>query len=417
MAEERIESYPFDSNPPTEFDDYGRPIYDRAVGAHMLRYTYKQFFSDGVFGTPGNALQIGKGDGLSVTIQPGMWIIEGAIGAVGFDTGEAKVVKLADSAPQGKVAYGIFLRFDDNDGRRSMYLVVRAGEAGGTVPSVETAPEVSELRLGYVTVPSGATNLTKATITMEKGTAACPYAAPFAEIDVDATTSQYNASAQAALNELVAYFEKYRDMVDAAVDETLAGQLQEQINQIESQLGNFDLSNSVDGVTIAYSQGLGEEKESLKVIALPDGMIVDSAGSSASASDGKVASPSCVDAKILSDHGVRDGHSVAVKYVGGVYVPASSFVNFADKKYFDVKGFNAQSDGVVPSVDIMAMMFITTKSDKAGIYIYAGGEEIVYDTISSSVYRIYFIQLSAGDKLAVKVESTVTIDELAIQGM
>lgn len=417
MAEERIESYPFDSNPPTEFDDYGRPIYDRAVGAHMLRYTYKQFFSDGVFGTPGNALQIGKGDGLNVTIQPGMWIIEGAIGAVGFDTGEAKVVKLSDAAPQGKVAYGIFLRFDDNEGRRSMYLVVRAGEAGGTVPDVESGPEISELRLGYVTVPSGATNLSGATITMEKGTAACPYAAPFAEIDVDATTSQYNASAQAALNELVAYFEKYRDMVDAAVDETLAGQLQEQINQIESQLGNFDLSNSVDGVTIAYSQGLGEEKESLKVIALPDGMIVDSAGSSASASDGKVASPSCVDAKILSDHGVRDGHSVVVKS-SDVYVQASNFVNFANTTNFDVKGFNAQSDGVVPSVDIMVMMFITTQSDTAeGIYIYAGGEEIVHTTISSSRHRIYFIQLRAGEKLAVKAGSTVRMNELTIQGM
>lgn len=254
----RVESFPFDSRS-DGYDADGYPVYDRAVGASMLRETFKKFFSDGVFPSPGNALQISKGSGLTVTIQPGIFIIRGAMG--GYLT-DAHSLTLDTAAPQGNVAYGVMLRYDETEQRRSCYLRVVRGDAGSspTPPAPDqSTPGVMEYRLGYVTVPTGATDLSGATVTNEKGLAVCPYAAPFEEIDMSEVTADAKVSASEALTQLLAYFEQYREMIDAAVDGTLAGSLQEQINSLKSQVENFDLSDSVDDTSIEYTQKLPED--------------------------------------------------------------------------------------------------------------------------------------------------------------
>ena len=250
----RLESYPFDSNPPTTYDDYGRPVYDRAVGARMLRYTYEQFFSDGVFGTPADALQIGKaGTGLAVTIQPGMFIINGSIGAV---VGEPITLQLSSSAPQGVVKYAIMLRYDNNQAYRSLYFRVVAGEAGGDVPAPETGtPEVKEYRLGYVTVPSGSTGMSGATVTNEKGTVVCPYSAPFEDIDLSEVVADAQNQANAALDQYLKYVKEYYDLVLSAVDGTTAGHLQEQIDELKSSGG---IADAIDPNYLAYQDPDGD---------------------------------------------------------------------------------------------------------------------------------------------------------------
>lgn len=259
----RLESYPFDSNPPTTYDDYGRPVYDRAVGARMLRYTYEQFFSDGVFGTPNDALQIKKGtSGLTVTIEPGMFIINGSIGAV---IGEPITLQLASSATQGIIKYAIMLRYDNNQAYRSLYFRVVAGEAGGDVPAPETGtPEVKEYRLGYVTVPSGSTDMSGATVTNEKGTAVCPYSAPFEEIDLSEVVSDAKNQAVEAMTVLLEEFTKYKDVVDSALDDSTATYLQQQITELQQSQG-VDLSTEVDDETIEYSQVGVDAKKFLRV--------------------------------------------------------------------------------------------------------------------------------------------------------
>lgn len=259
----RLESYPFDSNPPTTYDDYGRPVYDRAVGARMLRYTYEQFFSDGVFGTPADALQIGKAStGLAVTIQPGMFIINGSIGAV---VGEPTTLQLASSAPQGVVKYAVMLRYDNNQAYRSLYFRVVAGEAGGDVPAPETGtPEVKEYRLGYVTVPSGSTDMSAATVTNEKGTALCPYSAPFEEIDLSEIVSDAKNQSIEAMTVLLEEFTKYKGVVDSALDDSTATYLQQQITELQQSQG-VDLTTEVDNDTIEYTQVDVDAKKYLRV--------------------------------------------------------------------------------------------------------------------------------------------------------
>ena len=262
----RMESFPFDSKA-DGYDADGYPVYDRAVGASMLRATFEKFFTDGVFPTPGTALNIGKADtGLAVTVQPGIAIINGAMGGI---EGEDPITLTLDTAsPQGNVAYSIMLRYDNTDDARSLYFNVVKGDSAATpTPPApdQTSPEVFELRLGYVTVPSNATDLSEATVANEKGLEVCPYAAPFEEIDMSTVTADAQASASAALENLQAYIQTNMDFIDSAIDGTTAGNLQNQINSLQQQLDAFDLSGSVDNETIEFTQELGESSKLLRV--------------------------------------------------------------------------------------------------------------------------------------------------------
>ena len=238
----RVESFPFDSRS-DGYDADGYPVYDRAVGASMLRETFAKFFSDGVFPSPGDALQISKGSGLTVTIQPGICIIRGAMG--GYLT-DAHSLTLDTAAPQGNVAYGIMLRYDETEQHRSCYLRIVRGDAGSspTPPAPDqSTPGVMEYRLGYVTVPTGATDLTSATVTNEKGLAVCPYAAPFEKIDMsgvvadarasaDEVLADFRASSETSLDNLQQYVNDRMDLIDDALDGTAVGNLQNQIDAL-----------------------------------------------------------------------------------------------------------------------------------------------------------------------------------------
>lgn len=231
------ESFPFDSSKPTKFDDYGRPILDRAVSSRTMRDSFAKIFSNGVFGKPADAFIISKGDGLNVRINPGMCVIDGAMG------GWREEQSFALPAATGKVAYGIFLRLDDNSDMRSIYVRIDAGAAGSnpTPPAPESGDKVTELRLGYVVVPSGATDLSGATITNEKGLAVCPYTAPFAEIDLAEIIHDAQTYADERNEEFTAYLLENMEFIASCLDGTVAGNLQAQIDELRE--GAFSADN------------------------------------------------------------------------------------------------------------------------------------------------------------------------------
>lgn len=236
----RLESFPFDSKL-SGYDDYGYPVYDRAVGAGMLRATLRQFFTDGVFGTPADAWRIEKGEGLSVTVRPGTAIIDGAVASLT----EAATLRLADSPPQGNVAFGIFLRLDDNVEYRSLYLKVEGGDASPDPAPPDAA--VTEYRLGYVSVPSGAEDLGDAVVVNEKGTASCPYAAPFERIDLDEILANVRAQAGERYDVFARYLQANMDFIAAAIDGEAAGHLANRIAALEAPIDDAELAQYMEG--------------------------------------------------------------------------------------------------------------------------------------------------------------------------
>lgn len=244
------QSFPFDSKA-DGYDSEGYPIYDRAVGASMLRDVFAKFFSNGVFASPASTFQIAKGTGLTVTIQPGVGIINGAMGGILGD--DPITVTLDTASPQGNVCYGIMLRYDNTDSfidSRSLLInVVRSDVAATPTPPAPdtTTPEVYELRLGYVEVPSGATDLTGATVHNEQGTEVCPFTAPFMEIDVSDIMAEIQAQGQEAYEALEANFSQYQALIESAIDQTTAGYLQTQINNLSVPVSDTDFIAFVTG--------------------------------------------------------------------------------------------------------------------------------------------------------------------------
>lgn len=250
-----LESFPFDSSPDLEYDDNGYPRFDRAVGSRVMRDTFKKFFTNGVFPSPADALNISKGDGLNVKIAPGACIIEGAMAAI-YE--EAMTVQLDTAAPQGTVNYAVMLHMDLNYEQRCISIVVKKSEASAEPEPVapdQTTPNVYELRLGNITVPNGAGDLSGATVTNEKGTSVCPYAAPFEDLDMEAmvldarakaeehlaafkaeleaTNDDYSGLAQVLIDDLRSSVEKNLGLLESAITGTTAGYLQDQINKLK----------------------------------------------------------------------------------------------------------------------------------------------------------------------------------------
>lgn len=240
----RVESFAFDSKA-DGYDDDGYPVYDRAVGASVLRDAFKQFFSDGIFGTPSDALMVTKGTGLSVSIAAGTFIINGAIATVQ----EPLTLKLADSAPQGRTPYGIMLRYDENSTYRSCYIRVATGTPSSSpvAPSPETGTAgVKEYRIGWVDVPSGSTDLSGANVHDERGTS-CPYAAPFESIDLDAFFADLQTKGDEVFRSFITFLDSNYELVESAIDDTTAGKLQNQINELKITLPNTTFWDYVSG--------------------------------------------------------------------------------------------------------------------------------------------------------------------------
>ena len=259
MAEQtnilRVESFPFDSKA-DGYDADGYPVYDRAVGAYILRSTFAKFFTDGVFPSPGDGLAIKPGaSGLTVTVNPGIFIIKGAMGGYQLDA-DPVTLTLDTSAPKGNTCYGIMLHYDENDTAsvgRSLSLAVVRGDASAspTPPAPDrTTPGIYEYRLGYVQLASGATSVAADNVHNEKGTTACPFAAPFEDLDMSAVVIDAQNKAEESLTVFSEQLQTYYDLVQSAVDGTTAGNLQNQIDELKG--GTFSEDN-VDGETIIYS--------------------------------------------------------------------------------------------------------------------------------------------------------------------
>ena len=225
----RLDSYPFDSNVPTTFDERGYPVFDRGVTSHILAACWKQFFSDGIFASPATNLQITRGTGFSINIAKGVGIIDGHMGGVFSD--EGLNIVLTDQA-RGTKTYSIMLRYDNNTEYRSTYIHVVEGNEPATP---ETAPNIKEYRLGYVVIPTNSENIEAATITDERGTA-CPYAAPFEDIDLSEVVSEAKRQANIELTDLAGFIDRNVALIQSAIDGTVAGNLQNQIDAITNSM-------------------------------------------------------------------------------------------------------------------------------------------------------------------------------------
>ena len=218
-----MQSFPFTSE--VTFDNSGFPQFDRAVGSDVLRSILSNYYSNGVFGISNtNCFKVvaSNGVGMTLTVQPGACIINGA---TAYNKDETHIT-LANGEAQPRIDL-IVLRLDDDKAQRSIRIEVIKGVAQSqpTKPSHVREGAVYDLVLANVLVKANVATITNADITdtrIDKNV--CGFVSAINNLNVDGLYMQQKAMFDA-------WFEGIKNQLGT----DLAGNLQNQINAIKSE--------------------------------------------------------------------------------------------------------------------------------------------------------------------------------------
>lgn len=219
-----MQSFPFTSE--VTFDDSGFPQFDRAVGSDVLRSILSNYYTNGVFGIGNNncfKVVASNGGGMTLTVQPGACIINGA---TAYNKEETRIT-LANGEAQPRID-SIVLRLDDNKAQRSIRVEVIKGVAQSqpTKPAHVREGAVYDLVLATVSVKSNVATITNADITdtrIDKNV--CGFVSAVNNLNMDALYTQQRA-----------LFDAWFEGVKNQLGTDAAGNLQNQINTIKPKV-------------------------------------------------------------------------------------------------------------------------------------------------------------------------------------
>lgn len=218
-----MNSFPFDSMVTYQSD--GTPVYDRAVNSELLSGYFHMLFGDGVMPTPSDCLQVtANGAANQVVVQPGSCNVQGKLAIE--DVARTMALQAPDSVYDR--VDSIVIRKNENSDYRNVDLYVLTGvpAANPICPTLTRNSSIYELRLANIFRPKNTSSVTQARITDTRlETEQCGIIVANPE-GID-TTTIYNQYQDA--------LEQYLDIVKAALDETLAGNLQSQINTLRKE--------------------------------------------------------------------------------------------------------------------------------------------------------------------------------------
>lgn len=215
-------SYPFISKT-TPSDPYG----DRAIDHKLEREFNKLCWSNGVFVTKndGSELQVIAEGNMTVSILPGGCHIEGARGY------EASKRNISISAAHSSLKRidRIVARMDDSDSVRSIELYKKEGVSSTTPTAPELVRESNyyEIALADIYVMPGATEITNANIVDTRlDRELCGMVIPAFPIPLN----------------LESISNQYVSLLQAAVSGTAAGNLQNKIDKLRTDVSNANIS-------------------------------------------------------------------------------------------------------------------------------------------------------------------------------
>lgn len=202
------------------------PVYDRAITAEMERSFNKLRYTNGVFSSVGSGLAVSANNNMTVTVGTGGAHIEGAMY---INTAPLNLTVEAANASLNRVDR-VVLQFNTSVSVRSVRALIRTGTAATNpvAPELRQESNLYEIALADIYVKKGTTGIAQSAITDQRlNSALCGFvvAAVPSSVDTTGLFDQY----QAALDE-------WLETVAAALDETLAGNLQNQITAIGTRL-------------------------------------------------------------------------------------------------------------------------------------------------------------------------------------
>lgn len=215
--------YPFES---VNTGTVSEPVYDRAITAEDERTFNKLRYTNGVFSSVGSGLSVSANNNMTVTVGTGGAHIEGALY---YNSAPIVLSVEAADAVLNRIDR-IVLQFNTSVSVRSVRTLIRTGTAATNpvAPELRQESNLYEIALADIYVKKGATGISQSAITDQRlNSALCGFvvAAIPSSVDTTGLFDQY----QTALNE-------WLDTVAAALDNTLAGNLQNQIAALGTRL-------------------------------------------------------------------------------------------------------------------------------------------------------------------------------------
>lgn len=211
-------------------------IYDASDVARFL----SKFFTNGIFN---NSLSVSANDNMTVSVAIGNANING----YGYDNTEELILDIDDADNELSRIDSVVIRLDLTN--RQITAEILQGQYATTPsqPSITRSGNIYDLRLANILVPAGATRITADMITDTRFGSDCGNVVQAVQhLDTTDIFSQYET-----------YFKTWLQNLQDQLDENQAGHLQNEINDINSNLKNVEeqLNNAAFFIDKIYPVG------------------------------------------------------------------------------------------------------------------------------------------------------------------
>lgn len=243
-------AYPMDSK--VTYNGNGVPSFDRAVTSAQLRGMIGEIITNGVLmANNSNALRVIANGDKTVTIQPGLCVINGAIKKIT----EAKTIELPVTATESNRGIAVCALFDlaERD-IRFYYYIYSTESAANLIPlnSIDRTDAKYAIQLANIYTAPGSTRIVQGNITDTRlDTDRCGAVSSISKFDTTNLYNQIQSDLASFKSTEQAEFQEWFENLQTVLDSNTAAHLQNEIDGLNNSKANkSDIANiSITGTT------------------------------------------------------------------------------------------------------------------------------------------------------------------------
>lgn len=224
--------FPLDSQ--VTYGENGEPIYDRAVSSAPLRALIEKLFSTGIMANINNCFRVVSMGGMNIKVYGGLAIVKGCIKLETADTNFTIPV----GGGQKRIDT-VVLRLNTNNDVRSLELAIKNGTpaTNPSAPALTRNESVYEIGLADLHVNANVTAISQSNINDTRlNSTRCGVISSISQFDTTAIYDQIQADMAEFKAEEQAQFLEWYQTIQNILDQSAAGHLQNEINEVAGNL-------------------------------------------------------------------------------------------------------------------------------------------------------------------------------------
>ena len=236
------------------FDNTSQAVQDRNIDSDVFAEYLKRLTGgkNGVFAEVGTKMQVTATGGMTVKVKPGDGFIEGRIFINDIET--ELPIESAESLDRIDT---VVVRLSKANRETTLAVVKGTASSAPSAPALTRESGVYELGLANVLVKKNTVNITQAEVTDTRlNDQRCGVAPVLGQIDTQGLYDQYQSS-----------LDQFLETVAQAIDGTLAGQLQANIDEVKNEIRPIS-TGGTGATTVAGARnalGLGNTSGALPI--------------------------------------------------------------------------------------------------------------------------------------------------------